>query len=138
MLPPSLRAIMSWIENEQFHDSLVQEVIDRYGGVSFARAPFDVIDTEGRFIEVKKMKTKKNGSHQIHLSKEQILFGSQKNMFLYLAWGNERSLLPLGSNLKRRLANIKMSAQQRPNLLRRFKELSISKRLLTEHRITVP
>jgi hypothetical protein len=130
---------MSWIENEQFHNVLVQEVLHQYGGVFFARAPFDVIDSEGRFIEVKKMKTRKNhGGYQIHLSKEQMLFGLQKRLFLYLAWDNERSLVPLGTCLKRRLARIKMSTQQRPNLTRRFKELAISKRILTEHKVTVP
>ncbi len=94
----------NWVRSNRRHNEALEAAKRRFGGETFARAPFDLIDTAGRFIEVKVGRSRYHGgAHQwrIVLTREEVRFARLKPVFLYVVWGENISLIPVDSWLDR-------------------------------------
>ena len=66
------------------HEEYVQTSIRNFGGVRFTKAPFDIIDNKGRFIEVKtvnKTMSKSQYYPVLTLSREEFKFALRKKIW---------------------------------------------------------
>lgn len=87
-----------WQRATERHDQAVVRARARFGGEIFSRAPFDLIDSQGRFVEVKIARFRKQKSlHQwrINLTREEIRFAALQPLHLYVEWDKNISLIPM-------------------------------------------
>ncbi len=87
----------TWQVSVWRHSQALARARRRFGGEVFARAPFDLVDGLGRFIEVKvaRYRYRKN-AHQwrVSFTSTEIRFLCLKEVHLYVEWGDNISLIP--------------------------------------------
>ncbi len=87
-----------WAVATRRHNEALVEAKRQFGGEVFTRAPFDLIDASGSFIEVKVARYRyQHAAHQwrVCLTSAEIRFARVKPVLLYVVWGNNVSLIPM-------------------------------------------
>jgi hypothetical protein len=89
------------IKEAEFHDRVVDWAIGQWRGDTFQRAPFDLIDGQGRFIEIKKAQVRENKRRHrsweviCRLSLDQLKFARRYPLWLFIHARNQYVMLLL-------------------------------------------
>jgi len=116
-----------WSRNSILHEKLVKETANRFNGIVFKRAPFDLILQDGRFVEIKTSSATSYHKWRLHITEDELKFGQLKELWLLFANDEGQYLFPF-EEIRQQLQLRKKQVQLSPNNVKRvMREIYIKK-----------
>lgn len=127
----------SLTEDWNTHRVVVDKLAEELGGIAFTKAPFDIVDKEKQFYEVKTVRPR-TGRHSsecsVHISENEIKFGEifeEELTYIILFKGNKYNI-PF-KDLKRKIGNAKPYKSNLFGTWRTYVLLYLSKKFLSKY-----
>ena len=129
----------SFTEDWNTHRVAVDKLAEELGGVAFTKAPFDIVDKEKRFYEVKTVRPR-TGRHSsecsVHISENEIKFGEifEEGLTYIILFKGNKYTIPF-KDLKRKIEKAKPYKSNLFGTWRTYVLLCLSKKFLNEYNL---
>lgn len=118
------------------HQIAVKKIQKKVGGVAFRTGPFDIMDKEGNFYEVK-CPRKRKGRHlsecRISISDDEYKFGLLNEKLIYFILFDGKEYVVPFNDLRRRIERNRLDSHIWGNVVRLRRQVTLGQKFLSHY-----